>query len=186
MSHPTRSELFEFIDGRLEKKRAEEITLHLSECAQCRREAELERSTKAVVQSAPLDKVREGFSASVMVNLAAPAGDPFILKLLGKLGSVVAMIVVLAVIGLAVVHESDTTDQPERTPSAITQFVTPISDLYAMGLDRFAARTATISRAIENAGSPQFWQVLFFIGLTAGVLIVADRIFGKRFLRLHL
>ena len=49
-----------------------------------------------------------------MVNVAAPARDPLVLRLLSKLGSFVAMIVVLAVIGLAIFKVSGTSEQPDR------------------------------------------------------------------------
>ena len=185
MNHPTTSELFEFIDNRLGKERAGQVTSHLAECAPCRRQAELERSTHHIVQSEPLFKAPERLAALVMISVAAPMRDPLVLRLLSKLGSLVAMIVVLAVVGLGIVKVSGTNDQPDKTSSSITQVVAPLSEVYTKAMQTFVNRTSTISQSIENAGDVQFWKTVFIIALTIGVLVAADRVFGKRFIKLR-
>ncbi len=185
MNHPTTPELFEFIDNRLNKEHAGQVASHLAECTYCRRRAELERSTHRIVQSEPLFKAPERLAALVMVNVTAPARDPLALRLLSKLGSFVAMIVVLAVVGLGIVKVSDTNNQPDKASSSITQVVAPLADVYTKGMQTFVNRTSTITQAIENAGDVQFWKTVFIVVLTIGVLAAADRLFGRRFIKLR-
>lgn len=185
MNHPATTELFEFIDSRLAKERAREVAVHLTECAPCRRRVEFESSTRRIVQSEPLAKAPERLTASVMLNVAPRTRDPLALRLLGKLGSVAAMIVVLGVIGFAIAQISNVTDQSATTSSPISQIVAPISDAYAKGIQRFVDHTSTITQAIENAGDAQFWKTVFIVVLSVAVLAAADRAFGKRFIKLR-
>ena len=185
MNHPTTPELFEFIDNRLGKERAGQVASHLAECVLCRRRTELERSTRHIMQSEPLFKAPERLAALVMVNVAAPPRDPLVLRLLSKLGSFMAMIVVLAIVGLAIVKVPGAIDQPDKTSSSITHVVAPLSEVYAKGMQTFIDRTSTITQAIETTGDVQFWKTVFIIALTIGVLVAADRVFGKRFIKLR-
>jgi anti-sigma factor RsiW len=185
MNHLMTSELFEFVDNRLGKERAGQVASHLAECAHCRRRAELERSTRHIVQSEPLFKAPERLAALVMVNVAAPERDPLVLRLLSKLGSFVAMIVVLAVVGLAIVKVSGANEQPDKTSSSIIQVVAPFSEAYAKGMESFIDRTTTITQAMETKAGAQFWKTVFIVLLTIGVLVAADRVFGKRFIKLR-
>ena len=185
MNHLTTSELFEFIDNRLGKERAGQVASHLAECVLCRRRAELEHSTHQIVQSEPLFKAPERLAALVMISVAAPMRDPLVLRLLSKLGSLVAMIVVLAIVGLAIVKVPGANDQPDKTSSSITQVVAPLSEVYAKGMQTFVDRTSAITQAIETTGDVQFWKTVFIIALTIGVLVAADRVFGKRFIKLR-
>lgn len=184
MNHPTTQELFEFIDNRLNEGRAATITIHLAECALCRRRAELERATRLMVRSEPLVKARAGFSASVMVNLVMPRQDSLVLRVLNKMGSLVAMIVVLVVIGIAISNVSSVTDQSDTTSTSITQLVAPLSAMYTKGTETFVNRSTTIAQAIENAGDVRFWKTVLIVALSIGVLAAADKVFGKRFLNL--
>ncbi len=185
MNHPTTTELFEFIDNRLGKERAGKVASHLAECAYCRRRAELERSTHRIVQSEPLFKASEHLAALVMVNVAAPARDPLALRLLSKLGSFVAMIVVLAVIGLAISKVSSVNEQADNSSPSLTYVTTPLSEIYRKGIQTFMNGTSTISQSIENAGGVQFWKTVFMAVLSIGALAGADRVFGKRFMKLR-
>jgi len=185
MNHPAATELFEFIDSRLAKERAREVAVHVAECTHCRRRIEFERSTRRVVQSEPLVRASERLAALVMINVAPQTRDPLALRLLGKLGSVVAMIVVLAVIGFAIAQISSVTDQSAPTSSSITKVVAPISDAYAKGIQTFIDHTSTITQAIENAGDAQFWKTICIVVLSVAVLAAADRAFGKRFIKLR-
>jgi uncharacterized membrane protein len=114
-----------------------------------------------------------------------PARDPLVLRLLSKLGSFAAMIVVLAVIGFAIAQVSNVTEQSEKKSSSITQIVAPLSEMYAKGMQIFVYRTSTITQAIENAGDVQFWKTVFIVVLTIGVLAAADRLFSRRFIKLR-
>jgi len=185
MTHPTTPELFEFIDNRLGEERTGKVASHLAECSYCRRRAELERSTHRIVQSEPLFKAPERLAALVMVNVDAPARDPLLLRLLGKLGSFVAMIVVLAVIGLAISKVSGLNEQSNNNSPSLTNVVAPLSEIYEKGIQTFVNGTSTISQSIENAGGVQFWKTVFIIVLSIGVLAGADRVFGKRFMKLR-
>ncbi len=185
MIHPSTPELFEFIDNRLSKVETDKITAHLVVCAPCRQRAELERSMRQIVRHEPLLKAPAGLAALVMVNVAAPSRDPLVLRLLGKLGSFVAMLVVLAVIGFAIVQVSSVNNQSDKTSSSITQIIAPLSEMYAKGMQTFVHRTLTITEAIETTGDIQFWKTVFIVALTIGVLAVADRVFGRRFVKLR-
>ena len=185
MNHPTTAELFEFIDNRLGKERSVQVESHLAECANCRRRIEFERSTRRIVQSEPLFRAPERLAALVMVNVAAPTRDPLLLRLLSKLGSFVAMIAVLAVIGLAIAKVSGGNDQPDKTSSYITQVAAPLSEAYTKGLQIFVHQTSTISQSIENTGDAQFWKTVFIVLLSIGVLVAADKLFGRRFIKLR-
>jgi len=184
MIHPKANELFEFIDNRLDKVRAEEVMKHLEGCPLCRRKVELERSTRIVVHDEPLVNVRRGFSASVMVRLVTPTRDPLALRILGKVGGFVAMLVVLAVIGFAIFKASGVTEKPDTTPSAVPQVVAPLSTLYENGIEAIDHQTLTIAQTIENAGDARFWRTVMITVLTIGILSAADKLFGKRFVRL--
>ncbi len=185
MNHPTTPELFEFIDNRLDEERADKVASHLAGCAYCRRRAELERSTHRIVQSEPLFKASEHLAALVMVNVAAPARDPLLIRFLGKLGSFVAMIVVLAVIGLAISKVSSMNDQSENSSPSSAHVVAPLSEVYEKGIQSFMNGTITITHSIESAGDAQFWKTIFFVTLSIGVLAGADKVFGKRFMKLR-
>jgi hypothetical protein len=185
MSHPETPELFEFIDSRLDKERAGEVEAHLAVCALCRRRAELERSMRHIVRYEPLAKAPAGLSALIMVDLAAPMRDSLVLRLLSKLGSFVAMIVVLAVVGIIIVQFSNENEDSGRTSSSITQIVVPLSDMYTKGVQTFVYRTSAITQAIETKADVQFWKTVFVVLLTIGVLAGADRMFGKRFMKVR-
>ncbi len=185
MNHPTTSELFEFIDNRLGRGQTRQVESHLAECAHCRQWTELERSTRRIVQSEPLFKASEHLAALVMVNVAAPARDPLALRLLSKLGSFVAMIVVLAVVGLAIVKVPTVSEQSNSSSPLIDHAVAPLSEFYGKSIQTFVKGASAMTQTIENAGDPQFWETLFIVALTIGVLVGADRVFGKRFLKLR-
>jgi hypothetical protein len=185
MNHITTPELFEFEDNRLDKDRAGQVASHLAVCAHCRRRAELERSTHHIVQSEPLIKAPEHLAALVMVNVAAPARDPFVLRLLSKLGSLMAMFAVLVVIGLAISKVSGMNEQTDNSWQSITHAVAPLSEIYGRCMQVFVNGTSTISQSIESAGDIQFWKTVFLIVLTIGVLVAADKMFGRRFIKLR-
>ncbi len=185
MNHPTASELFEFIDNRTAVERAGQIASHLAECAQCRRKAELEQSTHRIVQTEPLVKAPDRMAAMVMVNLAPPARDPFPLRILSKLGSLVAMAVVLAVIGLAISRVSGTSAQHDDNPQLVDHIVAPLSDAYRKGIKSFTNETSALTPLIEKSAAAQIWKTVFIIGLSIGVLAAADRVFGRRFIKLR-
>jgi hypothetical protein len=185
MNHPSPTELLEFIDDRLGKERAGEITAHLAGCALCRRKVELERSTRKIVRSEPLVKAPAGLSISIMVNLVTSPGDSWVLQLLGKLGSFMAMIVVLAVVGFAIVQVSSVNGESDKTSSSITQIVAPLSLLYAKGAQTFTLQMSKFTQAIETKSAARMWQTVFILILTIGVLAAADKVFGKRFMKLR-
>ncbi len=184
MNHPTTPEFFEYIDNRLSKERAAQIASHLVECGYCRQRAELERSTHRIVQSEPLFKAPEHLAALVMVNVAAPGRDSLALRLLSKLGSLVAMVVVLAVVGLAISKVSGN-EQPDSSSPSTTYVLAPLSEAYGKGIQIFVNGTSTMTQSIENAGDTQFWKTVFSVALSIGVLAGADRVFGRRFLKLR-
>jgi hypothetical protein len=185
MNHPTTPELFEFIDNRLEKERADQIASHLTECAHCRRKAEFEHATRRIVQSEPLIKAPERLAALVMVNVGAPARDPLALRLLSKLGSFVAMIVVLAVVGLAISKVSATNEQSDNSSTSITHVVTPLSEVYEKGIQSFTSESSAITQSFENSGDVQFWKTVFIVALSIGAIAAADRVFGRKFIKLR-
>ncbi|GEM_PF-2865966 len=184
MNHPTTAVLFEFIDNRLGKGPAADVASHLAECARCRRSVELENSTRRLIKSEPLIKAPDRLAARVMVNVVSPGRDPLFLRLLGKLGSIVAMIVVLAVIGLAISRVSAASGQTDDGSTSITNVVTPLSEVYEKGIQSYANGTSTIVQSLEKDGSAQLWKTVFIIALSVGVLVAADRVFGRRFLKL--
>jgi len=185
MIHPTSPELFEFIDSRLGKEENAKIAAHLAVCAPCRRKVELERSMGRIVKDEPLVKAQAGLAALVMVNVTTPSRDSLVLRFLSKLGSLVAMLIVLAVIGFAISQVSGTNDRSDKTSPSITQIVAPASEMYEKGLEAFVQRTSAITQALETAGDVQFWKTVFIIALTIGVLAAADRVVGRRFIKLR-
>ncbi|MGA7160313.1 MAG: hypothetical protein WBZ48_04885 [Bacteroidota bacterium] len=185
MIHPTSPELFEFIDGRLGKAETGKIAAHLTVCAPCRRIVELEHSMGRIVKGETLVKAPASLAASVMINLSTPSRDSLALRFLSKLGSLVAMLIVLAIIGFAISQVSSTNDQYEKTSHSITQFVAPVSEMYEKGLETFVQRSSTITRALEATGDVQFWKTVFIIALTIGALAAADRVVGRRFIKLR-
>ena len=140
MSHPTTEELFEFIDNRRGKEETDKIAAHLAVCPACRQRVEMERSIKHIVRHEPLFNAPAGLAALVMVNVAAPSRDSLALRVLGKLGSLVAMAVVLAVIGFAIVQVSSVNDQSDKTLSSITKITGPLSTMYTKGMQTFYHR----------------------------------------------
>ena len=42
-----------------------------------------------------------------------------------------------------------------------------------------------MTQAIENARRAQLWKTVFIIALSIGVLAAADRVFGRRFMKLR-
>jgi Putative zinc-finger len=185
MNHPSSAEFFEFIDRRLSGKRAREIAAHVSECVECRKRAALERSTREVVRSESIVKAPAGLSSSIMVNLGSPARDSFVLKVLGKFGAVVATMIVLTVIGLVIARVSDMPEFSEVKSSRTTDIFSPLSDPVASGMQTLVDRSSAFSQTIEAKATPEFWKTLCFVILTLGVLAGADRVFGKRFIKLR-
>lgn len=183
MNHPTTTELFELIDNRLGKERAARIMTHLAECPRCRGWAELERLTRRTVQSEPLVKAPDRLAALVMVNVASPGRDPLLLRLLGKLGSFVAMLVVLAVIGLAIFKVSGASEQPDNSAPSIAHVVAPVSAVYEKGIQAFANGTSAMIQSFEKESSAQLLKTVFIIALSIGVLAAADRMFGRKFMK---
>lgn len=185
MNHPTSAELFEFMDRRLGEKRAGEIAAHVASCDQCRRRVALERSTRNIVRSEFLVKAPAGLSSSIMVNLGTPSRDSLALRILSKGGVVVAMLIVLSVIGFVIAQVSNAPDNSEATTSPVTKFISPLSDLFTTGTQSFIDRSSAISQTIESKAAPEFWKTLCFVILAIGILAAADRVFGKRFIKLR-
>jgi len=185
MNHPTSAEFFEFVDQRLNKKRAAEIAAHVASCENCRRRVALERSTRNIVRSEFLVKAPAGLPTSIIVNLGSPARDSFALRLLGKFGAVVAMVIVLLVIGFSISTVSNVEIAPESKSSPLTKIVAPFSDIYTSGTQTLIDRSSAIAQAIENKTAPEFWETLCLVLVTIGVLAGADRVFGKRFIKLR-
>ena len=185
MNHPTTSELFEFVDNRVGKERAGQIGSHLTECAHCRRQVELERSTRRIVQSEPLITALERLAALVMIHVGTPARDPLALRLLGKLGSFVAMIVVLAVVGLAISNVSEVNDQPNNSSPSITHVVAPLSEVYEKAIQSLTSESSSMTQSFENTGDVQFWKTVFIVALSIGAVAAADRVLGRRFIKLR-
>jgi hypothetical protein len=184
MNHPSSADFFEFVDQRLSEKRAGEIAAHIAECGQCRKRLTLERSTRSIVRSEFLVKAPASMSSSVMVNLGSPRRDSIVLRLLGKFGAVVAMLIVLSVIGFVIAQVSNVADSPEARSSPVTKIISPISDIFTSGTQSLVDRSSAISEAIESKTAPEFWKTLCLVILTIGVLAGADRVFGKRFIKL--
>ncbi len=120
-----------------------------------------------------------------MVNVAALSRDSLALRVLGKLGSLVAMAVVLAIIGFAIVQVSSVNGQSDKTLSSITKITAPLSTMYTKGMQTFDHGTTTITEIIETTGDVQFWKAIFIIALAIGVLAAMDRMFGGRFIKLR-
>ena len=185
MNHPTSAEFFEFMDQRLDEKRAGEIAAHVAACDQCRRRVALERSTRNIVRSEFLVKAPASLSSSVMVNLGTPTRDSLALRFLSKVGAVVAMLIVLTVIGFVIAQVTNAPDNSEEKTSPVTKIVSPLSDLFAKGTQSFIDRSSAMSQAIESKAAPEFWKTLCFVILAIGILAAADRLFGKRFMKLR-
>ena len=185
MNHLLSAELFEFVDQRLSEKRSGEIAAHVAACDQCRRRVELERSTRTIVRSEFLVKAPASLSSSIMVNLGTPARDSFVLRLLGKFGAVVAMLIVLSVIGFVIAQVSNMSESPESKSSPIAKIVSPFSDILTSGTQSLLDRSSALSQAVEAKAAPKFWKTLCFVILAIGLLAGADRVFGKRFIKLR-
>jgi predicted anti-sigma-YlaC factor YlaD len=185
MNHLTASELFELVDNRLDEERKRRLEAHLAFCDRCRRAVELERSVRHVVRSSPIIKAPEGLSALIMANLSIGANDSLILRLLGKLGSFVAMAMVLAVIGFVIVQVSDVKEKSGVLSSSFAQIVAPLTESYTKGVQTFIYQTSAITQAIDSKSGARFWNTIFIVLLTFGVLAAADKMFGKRLTKLR-
>ena len=186
MNHLTAQELVELVDDRLDEGRKRGLEAHLAVCDRCRRAVELERSIRHVVQNASLVKAPEGLSASIMGNLSTRADDSLSLRLLGKLGSFIAMAVVLAVVGFAIVQVSDVKVKSAGPPSSLTQIAAPFTEIYSKAVQTLNSRSSAIAKAIDSRSGARFWNTIFIVLLTFGVLAVADKLFGKRLTKLRL
>ena len=120
-----------------------------------------------------------------MVNVAAPGRDPLALRLLSNLGSFVAMIVVLAVVGLAIVKVSGASEQSDSSSPLIDSRCRPVIGSLREGHTNIRERNVSDDPDNRKREYPQFWETLFIVALTIGVLAGADRVFGRRFLKLR-
>ncbi len=185
MNHLTAQELFEMVDNRIDERTKHGLEAHLAVCDRCRRAVALEHSVRNVVRNAPVVKAPEGLSASVMLNISTRAYDSLILRLLGKLGSFIPMAVVLAVIGFVIVQVSDVKVTSAGSPSSFTHIVAPLTEIYTKGVQIINYRTSAITQAIDSKSGARFWNTIFTVLLTFGVLAAADKMFGKRLTKLR-
>lgn len=184
MNHLTAQALFELVDNRLDDGRKHEWEAHLAVCDRCRRTVALERSMQHVIRNAPVVKAPEGLSTLMMVNLSTQANDSLILRLLGKLGSFVAMAVVLAVIGFVIGMVSDVKVKSTGSSPSFTHIVAPLADIYKKGVQSFNYRASAITQAIDLKREARFWNTVFIVLLTFVALAAADKMLGKRLTKL--
>lgn len=95
------------------------------------------------------------------------------------------MVIVLSVIGFVIAQVSNVAEHSEVKPSPTTRIVSPLSNAFASGTQALIDRSSTLSQAIEAKAAPEFWRTLCTVLLTIGVLAGADRVFGKRFIKLR-
>jgi hypothetical protein len=120
-----------------------------------------------------------------MVNFSTRANDSLILRLLGKLGNFVAMAVVLAVIASVIVLVSDVKVKSTGSYSSFTHTVAPLTEMCTKGLQTFNYGTSAITQAIDSKTGARFWNTIFIVLLTFGVLAAADKMFAKRLTKLR-
>ncbi|MCI0707083.1 MAG: zf-HC2 domain-containing protein [Ignavibacteriae bacterium] len=99
MNHLSRQQVFALIDGQLDDAEERTCNAHLAGCARCRNEVALQRSLDTAVENLPLERTSSWFTERTMNRILRAGKQSLSYRILQHVGSAVAMVAVLVVLG---------------------------------------------------------------------------------------
>ena len=128
MNHLTTREILEFVDGTILDGQRTQVIAHLEACSRCRSEVEFHRTLVGAARRQPPHAPTRKFTDRVMQRILPNGQHRWIQTIMNNAGGVIAMGIVLAVLGYALLS-SNSSASPQ--PSMITEMVKVYDDLYA-------------------------------------------------------
>lgn len=177
--HCTTEQINAFIDRTLSANETQRVDKHIAECAGCRQAVSMMRRIDASVKRLPLERVRGDFTREVLAVLHLAPKSPFLFRLLEKGAYLFGLFIVLGVM-LTVFVATGLVDTREVSRGEILVRQV-LSD---------AGGTMSSMMAALNGILMQYLPFIFVKGnpgivaaviVVLGILALADRVWGRRF-----
>jgi anti-sigma factor RsiW len=184
MNHLTVTEIFQLIDRTLNEAELNRLTRHLSECARCRNEVELHRTLGRAAQQQQLVQTSPRFTANVMERAVPQKEKSFFSWILRNIGTLIAMVAVLGVLGYVLSTTPMWTSMQEQTESSgLTKM---FSSAYQDIKQFFADKTNQVTQRLDTDTSARSEKILLIAFISIVVLALLDRFVLRQFMRTKL
>ena len=184
MNHLTTTEIFQFIDQTLDDAELNRLSQHLVECAQCRNEVEQHRALGRVVQQQRLVQTSPRFTANVMERVIPQKDKSFFSWILRNIGTLIAMVAVLGVLGYVLSTTSMWTSMQEQTESS--GLAKMFSSAYHDIKQFFADKTNQFTQRLDTDTSARSERIFLIAFISIVVLALLDRFVLRQFMRTKL
>ena len=181
IGHLSSDHLHAYVDGRLSGQEHMDVEMHLGLCESCMRGLRTMLRVEASMRSLPLERLRPGFTTSVMNTLGVARRSPLMFRALEKSAYVFGLSIVLGIM-LAAFLIAGIIDQ-----GAVVQSRTFVDELTAKTMAGMAATITTISGWLSGHLMSMFGKGSMSIAISAvgvaALLAVADRLVERRVFR---
>ncbi len=185
MKHPTNHELNELVDGTIDRRAGERVRAHLKGCPSCTRSYRLLMLVDQGAKRQAVETVGPDFVGALMQKIASspsPKIRPWFERVL-KIGSnLVALLVVIGlaygVIWLASVY------LPKDSPAM--QQVNEISVMREQIDGWWSGMAVKIAGFLRTQGLGKNASIWIFVPWTIILIVILDRLIGKRFRQLRM